>query len=108
MFKIGAIHRSRCKQNNDRTRLLPRGDLSQGLKKIRPVTLHRLDGMTAKPFGKGLFQRPAIFQNIGNPGGAASIVLQNHILSTIAPNQIRPTDVNIDIERHLQPGNFPA
>src|SRR6267154_3148184 len=89
--------RSRCEQGDSGSRNASRGDVLQHLEELLRVMFDRAHTDSFEHRSERPFHRSPILQHVAHSGWTSPIILQNHPFSFVASDQVRATNVDVNI-----------
>ena len=103
MLEVGGIVDARCEHDHGRIGVPLRRHMAQHFEKFLRIAVHRTHRVAAEKLRKNPLHGLAIFEQVGNTRGAATVVLKNHVGPVGSSNEIRAANVDINVMGHIEP-----
>ena len=81
-------------------RPLVRRDVLEHGEQVLRVVIDRADADAAEEIRKRALHRHAVFQQVGNAGGAAAVVLEDEVGALAVAHHVAAANVDVDVLRH--------
>ncbi len=100
MLEIGAVVDAGGEEDDGRDVAVPRGDVLQDGEEVLGVVVDGADADAAEEIGEGALHGDPVFEEVGDAGGAAAVVLEDEVGAFAVADEVAAADVDVDVARH--------